>query len=352
MLTELQRTYAGLNVIIEPLRINQSDLTTKRMMDLMAVNPDDGPMPLYLHAITRILRDLRIEQQQTNEHFNYLEFKQRVEDCAMTQAQLMPLTQRLDTLESFMPKSQTLKTGAAASRKKKSSRAESGIDWSLRAGTLTIVDLSCPCVTSEGACALFNMCLSLFLEQKNSVGRVIALDEAHKYMNSATEATTLTQTLLSSIRLQRHLGTRVFISTQEPTISPALLDLCSITIVHRFSSPEWLRCLRQHLAALDKDNLDLDVESEGSERNSNGQKEIFGQIVKLRVGEALLFAPSAIVGVEKKDAVAGKIQSVFGMDAKVKSGEEVETRRLGVGYLKIKIRARLTADGGKSVMAN
>jgi hypothetical protein len=45
---------------------------------------------------------------------------------------------------------------------------------------LTIVDLSCPCVTPEGACALFNMALSLFLEQQTTVGRVVALDEAHK----------------------------------------------------------------------------------------------------------------------------------------------------------------------------
>ena len=43
-----------------------------------------------------------------------------------------------------------------------------------------IVDLSCPCVTAEGACALFNMCLSLFLEQQTTTGRVVALDEAHK----------------------------------------------------------------------------------------------------------------------------------------------------------------------------
>jgi hypothetical protein len=50
----------------------------------------------------------------------------------------------------------------------------------VKPGTLTIVDLSCPCVTSEGACALFNMCLSLFLEQKTNVGRIVALDEAHK----------------------------------------------------------------------------------------------------------------------------------------------------------------------------
>jgi hypothetical protein len=47
-------------------------------------------------------------------------------------------------------------------------------------GSLTIVDLSCPCVTAEAACSLFNICLNLFLEQATSIGQVIALDEAHK----------------------------------------------------------------------------------------------------------------------------------------------------------------------------
>lgn len=221
-----------------------------------------------------------------------------------------------------------------ASQKKKLGDV-GGNDWTIKAGSLTIIDLSCPCVTAEGACALFNMCLSLFLEQKTSVGRVIALDEAHKYMNSASEASALTNTLLSSIRLQRHLGTRVFISTQEPTISPKLLDLCSFTIVHRFSSPDWLRCLKSHLAALDIDVEDDSVQTQKSKINN-----IFNQIVKLRVGEALLFAPSATIGVENNDIQAS-------MQAR---SSEIE--RLGLGYLKIKIRARITTDGGKSVLAN
>lgn len=95
-------------------------------------------------------------------------------------------------------------------------------------------------------------------------------------MNDTAEANSLTNTLLSSIRLQRHLGTSVFISTQEPTISPKLLDLCSITIVHRFSSPNWLRCLRLHLAA-------LDYEDEGSGQRVNIGT-VFNKIVRLRVG--------------------------------------------------------------------
>ena len=147
-------------------------------------------------------------------------------------------------------------------------------------------------------------------------------------MSAGAEAGTLTNTLLSSIRLQRHLGTRVFISTQEPTISPKLLDLCSITIVHRFTSPDWLRELRSHLAALDNDGEDPG-------KSKFKLINIFNQIVKLRTGEALLFAPSAILGVEKKQNENGS--------------EETEMKRLGIGCLKIKIRARVTSDGGRSV---
>jgi len=149
--------------------------------------------------------------------------------------------------------------------------------------------------------------------------------DIQKYMNSTTEANNLTNTLLSTIRLQRHLGTRVFISTQEPTISPALLDLCSITIVHRFTSPAWLHTLKAHIAALDL--------TQTQENGDTHTHDIFKKIVKLEVGEALLFSPSAIVDVEEVQ------------------GGQVKVKKLGTGYLKIKIRDRLTQDGGKSIMA-
>jgi hypothetical protein len=166
-----------------------------------------------------------------------------------------------------------------------------------------------------------------------------------QYMNASAEANTLTNTLLSTIRLQRHLGARIIISTQEPTISPALLDLSSVTIVHRFTSPEWLRTLKQHLAAAASDlvgpKTDLSDSGEtGStddgieKRRGDTARQIFSDIVKLRAGEALLFSPSAMVGVER--GPAGKI----GM------------KRLGAAYLKIRVRKRLTTDGGKSVMAS
>ena len=152
-------------------------------------------------------------------------------------------------------------------------------------------------------------------------------------MNSSPEAHAFTDTLLSAVRLQRHLAARVIISTQEPTVSTALLNLCSVTIVHRFTSPEWLQILRRHLAAaaegpsLKKSSLETDVPEDKEQLSS-----LFNRIVHLRVGEALLFSPSAIVGTSFQ---SGKINF----------------HRLGARYVTIKIRARLTSDGGKSVLS-
>ena len=52
------------------------------------------------------------------------------------------------------------------------------------------------------------------------------------------------------MREQRHQAVRVVITTQEPSINTQLLDLCSITMVHRCTSPAWFNVLRQHFAAL------------------------------------------------------------------------------------------------------
>lgn len=294
-----------------------------------------GNMPLYMHIIQRILRDLRIAQQKSGKDFSYADFKQRIECEAFTEAQRAPLKQRLDTLESFMvaPGSPT------------------GTSWEPKRSQLTIVDLSCPCITPEMACSLFNICLSLFLEQKAKIGRIVALDEAHKYMRNSPECLTLTQRLLEVIRLQRHLAARVIISTQEPTISPKLLDLCSVSVVHRFTSPDWLHALRKHLAGisitaelLGKANLGVDAETDRLSATDLSPKAIagpslalFSNIVKLRVGEALLLAPNAIIGVKKG---SGEDTAPIG-----------DVKRLGHGVLKVRIRNRVTEDGGKSIMA-
>lgn len=110
-----QRTYASIpGVSVQPLQLDEHDLNTKRMLDLMAAS--DGSLPLYLHVVQRILRELRVEQQKQAlaweegsawPRFNYAEFKRRVDGLQLQPQQSISLQQRLDTLESFMVKEQT-----------------------------------------------------------------------------------------------------------------------------------------------------------------------------------------------------------------------------------------------------
>lgn len=109
-------------------------------------------------------------QSQGSRGLDYKLFKKRLETEKFTKDQLAPLRLRLQLLESFLDTSP-----------KKSSKT-AGI-WEFEKGTLTIVDLSCPFVDENDACALFNICLSLFLENRNTSSRLVALDEAHKVGN-------------------------------------------------------------------------------------------------------------------------------------------------------------------------
>lgn len=120
--------------MVEELRINQSDLDTRKMMELMAVSSVQGSIPLYLHVVQRILKDLRIEEQLNGTTFNYREFKSRLTiDAALAPGQLGPLQQRLDNLESFMVREQVVKI---ANKKALQSQGK-GNSWECKASLHT-----------------------------------------------------------------------------------------------------------------------------------------------------------------------------------------------------------------------
>lgn len=137
-------------------------------------------------------------------------------------------------------------------------------------------------------------------------------------MGSSTASESFTEALLHAIRVQRHKNVRVVVSTQEPTISPKLLELCSFTLVHRFTSPAWLTALRAHLTGA----------SEAGKEEDDGGRDLMKRIVALRTGEALLFSPTAMLTIQ--------------------NGKPV---RLDTDIVKFKTRMRLSADGGTSHMA-
>lgn len=154
----------------------------------------------------------------------------------------------------------------------------------------------------------------------------------------------LTEQLLSIIRQQRHYAARIIIATQEPTISPRLMDLASATIIHRFSSPEWFNTLRQHLSII----------------NSGGKEaaELFTRITSLRLGEALVFAPSAMLTVstgESGHKPSGNPDAELWEGIAMLQGEvgkglgTSNTKKMMSEFFKMKVRRRITADGGATI---
>ncbi|KAK8096339.1 uncharacterized protein PG998_014207 [Apiospora kogelbergensis] len=293
---------------ILPLYLTENQLNISRIMKLMAVDPTSGDPPLYMEVVMNIIRQMAMEGPK----FSYTEFRRRLAEVGWIKGQNVALNMRLQLLDTFLAPSPFTQSTRPA-------QAEEDI-WTFAPGSLTIVDLSDPFVSSDDACALFSICLSIFLEDRGTCGRVVAMDEAHKFLVQSGSARILTGDLTSIIRQQRHTGTRVIIATQEPTLAPELIDLANATFVHRFLSPAWYEILKKHLAGADKKDLDY-------------TNLLFETIVTLETGQALLFCPTAQLGLAMSDV---------GL---------VGPKALGNRYAKLKIRKRTAADGGRSIMA-
>lgn len=256
----------------------------------------------------RILREMATKDSP----FNYKDFRAALSREMFNPSQKQMMDIRFNLLESFLDM-----TSINSSGRKKTTHNRPDI-FTPQPGTLTIIDLSDPFLDASTSCLLFDICLSLFSERRPPSGLIVALDEAHKYMNRSSAAEMFTDNLLTTIREQRHNATRVIIATQEPTISPRLLDLCSLTMVHRFTSPDWLMTLKTHLAAASP----LTAET-------HHLTKLFERIIELNTGESLLFCPTAYLDL----APSRKPQ------------------RLGLRYIRFKTRLRLSADGGRSELA-
>ena len=139
-------------------------------------------------------------ERQGASGFDYDSFRKRVKKEAFTGGQTGPLKLRLQLLESFMDRCSKTKEGQQTpifpdtkdgrqardewllqkARERSIEERSAENVWNFEPGTLTIVDLSCPFVDESSACGLFSICLDLFLENRNTASRIVALDEAHK----------------------------------------------------------------------------------------------------------------------------------------------------------------------------
>jgi len=310
-LTKMTRQYSNLPGLsasarkpkVVPLYFKQEQLSVDAIMTLMAVQDTGITAPLYINSIRQALREIAMARQDTP-GFDYVDFRHRLACLSLTEGQCTPLNLRLELLESFL-------LGVEQSSEVLPIFEET---WRFEPGTLTIVDLSDHFVNESDACAMFSICLKLFMDGWRSNARIIALDEAHKFLTGTSEASKLTNDLVAIVRQQRHFGARVVVATQEPTVSGDFLDLCNVSIVHRFNSPKWYSTIKAHLA--------------GANATSPDRDSLFQEIVRLRTGEAMVFCPTAAL-----------------------MGENCVPQLLQDQYMKIRIRNRVSADGGKSMLS-
>ncbi|KAI0053073.1 hypothetical protein FA95DRAFT_1552963 [Auriscalpium vulgare] len=302
----MQRLYdeLGDNVHVEPLYFSEAELDASAFLSMMAVGSSEGA-PLYMQSVLNALRQL-------GENFTYHAFMARLEDLKqnMNPQQKCGLEQRLDLLTSFTKPGTSFRKLSSSSPRR------------FAKGQLTVIDLSDPFIDPPSACGLFEIILRLFERAEVDTGKVLVVDEAHKYLSQTRNFTGLTRSLLSVIRQQRHLSMRVIVSTQEPTIiPPVIIDLCSVVVLHRFSSKAWWEHLSKHVSA--------DITKE----------ETFDKVVQLKTGQAIIMAPA-------------------GLDAKARSQSIVDDEEnnsklvhFGRQFFVMKTRRRVTADGGVSLLA-
>lgn len=303
---------------VHPLQFHGTQLDSECMMTLMSVDEEKSTV-LYLQVISKMLQDQAMNRDGAP-GIDYKLFRKQCADYDFTDSQRAMLNMRLQLLDVFVDSS--------ADKKKDHT-------WSSEPGTLTIVDLSSAFVKPGDACALFNICLKFFMAARGKSGRVVILDEAHKFLTATGEAEKLVGKLEAIVCQQRHLGTRIFVATQEPTLDPRLLDLCTVKIIHRFDSKAWYQVLRQHFAGTGPGGDD---------------DEVFNQIIGLPTGHALLFASTAMLHVEGSEVEQRDgPQDETSRDAASRTGHVVRLRN---GYIGIRIRQRATYDGGKSIGAD
>lgn len=280
-LQTMKKAYAGLHVDVQPFRLRARDLTACRVLSIMMCDESahgksdlfvarkscslpradaldsQGHKPLYMQVLLTILRDMG------QDGFNYKRFRFLLSQQKFSEQQKEMLNLRLNILDSIVADDKSF-----------------SLQDYVQPGSMIVLDLSDPFLDVGSACALFHIAMGLFVDhqaggfsadQQQQVGKLVVFDEAHKYL--VDQDSELTQNLLSCIRQQRHLGLRVIVVTQEPTVIPgAILDLCGLIIAFRISSPLWASALARHVCS------GKDVDS----------SEWFEEAVELEPGQGIL----------------------------------------------------------------
>ena len=126
----------------------------------------------------------------------------------------------------------------------------------MRPGRTIIVDLRDEWLDKDDALGLFVVMLHIFGKVQHNgapMNKLVVFDEAHKYISDSS----LIGEVVETIRQVRHEATTVVIASQDPMSVPrAVIELTSVLVLHRMTSPAWLKHLKSAIAPLSKVRVD------------------------------------------------------------------------------------------------
>lgn len=238
-LSDRRQEFPGLDV--RPIKFSSGELGAESWKFLLGAYGNDS---LYVRQLVAIMRRHR-------ENLTLKLFREEVLAADLSQQARRLAEDRLNLAEQYIDDSVSLGT-------------------LIRPGRTIIVDLRDPWIEKDEALGLFVVMMRIFASVKyggQPFNKLVVFDEAHKYISESE----LTGQVVETIREMRHQAISVMIASQDPLSVPrSIIELTSILIMHRMTSPQWLKHLKSAISAL--------------------QDVTEGQLAALQAGDALVWA--------------------------------------------------------------
>ena len=211
------------DIDVHPIGFDSSELSVKDWMFLLGAMGNDST---YIKELKQIMKACRYDMSLAN-------IRNGVANSDhMSSSQRSLAEQKLDFAEEYITDGNKLQQY-------------------LKPGRLIIVDLRDEFIEKDEALGLFVVMLNIFSSVMKVDGRAfnkfIVFDEAHKYMNNKE----LVGSITTAIREMRHKGVSIMIASQDPMSLPTeIIELSSIVVMHRFSSPAWVKHVQKAITPL------------------------------------------------------------------------------------------------------
>ena len=226
--------YKGSGAEVRPLLFRWTSLGAAHLRAIMRLE-DEKNQQLYISVALDLLR--RYQQKGVKPDFD--DFAAEIEEACTSGTQSGPLAQRLQLLESVLAESKRNKGNGLAAQ-------HADLADLVAPGTLVVADLTDPLLSAADANGIFQVLLEQFRASEVDTGKLVVLDEAHRYIAGSSG---FENAVVDAVRVMRHEALRVVISTQSPlTLPPEILELASVAVLHGFHSSDWYAYLSSKLA--------------------------------------------------------------------------------------------------------